>query len=117
MVYFEQHRLVGLHDQGAVSHALLVRWSSHPLSGRAGHPPVQCVAACRGAPPGAGPPPPPGNGVLGTPGVPSWPASQGSAALNTSFANGQSCLPGVATIAHAMPLARPSLHSVLAASV
>jgi hypothetical protein len=49
--------------------------------------------------------------------VPIWPASHGRDEVNTSAANGQSCLPGVVTTAHVMPLARPSVHSEFAASV
>jgi len=58
-----------------------------------------------------------GNGIRGTPGVPIWPASQGNDEAKTRDANGQSCLPGVATTAQSIPLARPSEHSVLAAWV
>jgi hypothetical protein len=36
----------------------------------------------------------PGIATAGTPGVPSWLASQGNAAANACDANGQSCLPG-----------------------
>src|SRR3954464_4371045 len=98
MVNFEQHRFVGLHDQGAVGHFV-----HYP--GSADNPRFSGAA------------PAPGSAIFATPGVPIWPASHGNESLKTSIANGQSCLPGDATIAQAMPLARPSLHSELAASV
>src|ERR1700756_1865268 len=52
-----------------------------------------------------------GNAIRGTPGVPNWPASHGSAATKTRSANGQSCLPGWGSTPQSMPLARPSAHS------
>src|SRR3954453_18646299 len=58
-----------------------------------------------------------GSGTWGTPGVPSWPTSQGSAAANARAANGQSCLPGCITTAHLIPWALPIAHSELAAAV
>jgi hypothetical protein len=58
-----------------------------------------------------------GSGVCATPGLPIWPASQGSDEANTWAANGQVCPPGVATTAQAIPFARPSAHSELAAWV
>src|SRR5271170_8367084 len=58
-----------------------------------------------------------GAGILGTPGVSSRPASQGSAAAKALLANGQSCLPGWATMAQLMPLARPSAHNDSAAEI
>src|SRR4029077_21271710 len=59
----------------------------------------------------------PGSGIAGRPGVPSWPASHGSAAANACAANGQSCLPGWVTTAHLMPSALPVAHSEFAAAV
>jgi hypothetical protein len=44
-----------------------------------------------------------GGAILGTPGVSSWPASQGSAAAKALLAKGQSWLPGRATIVQSMP--------------
>src|ERR1700761_7663970 len=58
-----------------------------------------------------------GAGVLGTPGVSSRPASQGSAAAKALLAKGQSCLPGWATMAQLMPLARPRAHNDSAAEI
>src|SRR4029077_16826507 len=58
-----------------------------------------------------------GSAINGTPGVSSWPASQGSAVAKALLANGQSCLPGWATIAQSIPLARPRWHSVSAAEL
>ena len=58
----------------------------------------------------------PGIATAGTPGVPSWLASQGNAAAKACDANGQSCLPGGATTAHLMPLAVPNAHSEFAAA-
>jgi hypothetical protein len=46
---------------------------------------------------------PPGIAIGGTPGVPSFPASQGNAAANADAAAGKSCLPGLGTTAHSMP--------------
>ncbi len=60
------------------------------------------------------PVPPRAVGRLGRRGVIA-PASQGSAAVNTCVANGQSWRPVVGTTEHVMPLALPSPHSVLAA--
>src|SRR5271165_1381279 len=59
----------------------------------------------------------PGSGMCGTPGVPIWPASHGSDDANVAIANGQSCLPGVATTAQLMPSVFPSAQSELAAWV
>src|SRR6185369_12074336 len=59
----------------------------------------------------------PGSGIRGADGVPSWPASHGSELANAWVANGQSCLPGVATTAQSMPCSLPSAHSELAAAV
>jgi len=56
-----------------------------------------------------------GNGIRTTSGVPICPASQGNDDLKFLGAKGQSCLPGVATTAQSIPLARPNEHSVLAA--
>ena len=58
----------------------------------------------------------PGIATAGTPGVPSWLASQGNAAAKACDAKGQSCLPGRATTAHLMPLAVPNAHSEFAAA-
>lgn len=49
--------------------------------------------------------------------MPTAPASHGSDAAKTLAANGQSCLPGWAITAHAMPAPPPSPHSELAAMV
>ena len=45
----------------------------------------------------------PGIAIGGTPGVPSFPASQGNTAANADAADGKSCLPGLDTTAHSMP--------------
>ena len=58
----------------------------------------------------------PGIATAGTPGVPSWLASQGNAAAKACDANGQSCLPRRATTAHLMPFAVPNAHSESAAA-
>ena len=58
-----------------------------------------------------------GGAILGTPGVPSWPASQGRPTANARAANGQSCLPGCISTAHVIPLALPVAQSEFAAAV